>query len=344
MTSERIIIAGLDIGSAKTTAVIGQAVPTDGKNASYLRILGVGQARTTGLRRGIVSDIEETTRSIKKAIEDAERMAGVKVDSIHVGIAGEHVRAMISKGIVAVNGDEISKADVDRANEVARAQPVPQLNFNEQTATAVFGGFQDKKFGNTLVVKPSVNKDNFITLAVKPEISNKVADQPFTFAGATVTSPVIDTRSLDSNVLIKSGDTLAIGGLLQDEVTKARTKVPVLGDIPVLGYFFQEKLNARVKRNLLVFVTPTIIDQHYGTGLEDQVSGLRHVGEEYADPNGWRNNAKGAVRLVPTSNRHVAADYPKPGTPPAPARTESETTETTTKSIDFKTSANERGF
>jgi hypothetical protein len=99
-----------------------------------------------------------------------------------------------------------------------------------------------------------------------------------------------------------------------------------------------------VKRNLLVFVTPTIIDQHYGTGLEDQVSGLHNTGEEYADPNGWRNNAKGAIRLVPTSNRHVAADYPKPGTPPAPARTESETTTTTTKSVDFKTSANERGL
>lgn len=227
--------------------------------------------------------------------------------------------------------------------EIIRSQPVPQLNFNEQTATAIFGGFQDKKFGNTLVVKPSVNKDNFITLAVKPEISNKVGDQPFTFAGATVTSPVIDTRSLDSNVLIKSGDTLAIGGLLQDEVTKARTKVPILGDIPILGYFFQEKMNARVKRNLLVFVTPTIIDQYYGTGLEDQVSGLRHTGEEYADPNGWRNNAKGQVRLVPTSNRHVASDYPKPGTPPAPARTESSTT-TNTKSIDFKSTATEREF
>jgi type IV pilus secretin PilQ/predicted competence protein len=228
--------------------------------------------------------------------------------------------------------------------EIIRSQPIPQLNFNEQTATAVFGGFQDKKFGNTLVVRPSVNKDNFITLAVKPEISNKVGDSTFVFAGATVTSPVIDTRSLDSNVLIKSGDTLAIGGLLQDEVRKSRTKVPGLGDVPVLGYFFSSRANERVKRNLLVFVTPTIIDQHYGTGLEDQVSGLHHTGEEYADPNGWRNNAKGAVRLVPTSNRHVTADYPKPGTPPAPARTESETTTTTTKSIDFKTSANERGF
>ncbi|HVF71951.1 MAG TPA: secretin N-terminal domain-containing protein [Chthoniobacterales bacterium] len=231
--------------------------------------------------------------------------------------------------------------------EIIRSQPVPQMNFNEQTATAVFGGFQDKKFGNTLVVKPSVNKDNFITLAVKPEISNKIGDQPFNIPdgkGGVIFSPIIDTRSLDSNVLIRSGDTLAIGGLLQDEVTKARTKVPIMGDIPIIGYFFQEKLNARTKRNLLVFVTPTIIDQHYGTGLEDQVSGLHHTGEEYADPNGWRNNAKGAVRLVPTSNRHIAADYPKPGTPPAPARTQSETTTTTTKSVDFKTTANDRGF
>jgi type IV pilus assembly protein PilQ len=221
--------------------------------------------------------------------------------------------------------------------EITRSQPVPQLNFNEQTATAVFGGFQDKKFGNTLIVKPLVNKDNFITLAVKPEISNKVFDQPFTFAGATVTSPVIDTRTLDSNVLIKSGDTLAIGGLLQDEVTKGRTKVPLMGDIPVLGYLFQSRSNTRVKRNLLVFVTPTIIDQRYGTGLEDQISGVHHTGEEYADPNGWRNNAKGAVRLVPTSNRQIAAEYPKPGIPPAPAKTGS-------SKVRFMADAKDRDF
>ncbi len=68
MNPERII-AGLDIGSSKTTAVIAQAVGGDGRSAPTLKILGVGQARTTGLRRGVVSDIEETTRSIKKAVE-----------------------------------------------------------------------------------------------------------------------------------------------------------------------------------------------------------------------------------------------------------------------------------
>jgi cell division protein FtsA len=124
MNPERIV-GGLDIGSAKTTALIAEVVG-DRQRSAMVKILGVGQAKTTGLRRGIVSDIEETTRSIKKAIQDAERMAGAQVQSIYAGIAGEHVRAMISTGVVAVNGDEITKSDVDRANEVARAQPIPQ--------------------------------------------------------------------------------------------------------------------------------------------------------------------------------------------------------------------------
>ncbi len=201
---------------------------------------------------------------------------------------------------------------------ITRNQPVPQLNFNEQTATAVFGGFEDKEFGNTLRVRPSINKDDFITLNVVPEVSNKVGDATFVFAGATVASPIIDSRKLESNILIKSGNTLAIGGLLQDEQTKGSTKVPILGDIPVLGYLFQEKVNARVKRNLLVFVTPTVLEHGQGTGLEDQVGGLHDSGEEYADPNGWRNNAKGAIRLVPTTTAQRAGDYPKPGTPLQP--------------------------
>lgn len=210
----------------------------------------------------------------------------------------------------------VTADNLEATIKIVRNQPVPQLNFNEQTATAVFGGFQDKIFGNTLIVKPSINKDDFITLSVKPEISNRVGDQVFNFAGATVSSPIIDTRTLEANVLIKSGCTLAIGGLLQDETSKLTTKVPVLGDIPIVGYLFQEKLNARTKRNLLIFVTPTIINSLYGTGLEDQVTGLKNSSfNEYADINGWRNNAKGAIRLVKTPQDQVAGQYPVPGNP-----------------------------
>jgi cell division protein FtsA len=122
--NEQSLVAGLDIGSAKTTAVICEVVGE--ARAPEIRILGVGQSRTTGLRKGVVSDIEETTRSIKKAITDAERMAGAVVPAVYVGIAGEHVAATTSQGIVAVNGSEITKSDVDRAHEVARAQVIPQ--------------------------------------------------------------------------------------------------------------------------------------------------------------------------------------------------------------------------
>ena len=214
----------------------------------------------------------------------------------------------------------VTADNMEATIKIVRNQPVPQLNFNEQTATAVFGGFEDKEFGNKLVVLPSINKDDFVSLSVKPEISNKVEDAIFTIGGTEVFSPVIDQRSLESNVLIKSGDTLAIGGLLQDEGLKRRNKVPILGDIPGLGYLFQEKLNVRTKRNLLVFVTPTIISQGYGTGLEDQAYGLSNSGEEFADPNGWRNNAKGSVRVIPTSNRPNVANYPAPGVAKSPKR------------------------
>lgn len=204
--------------------------------------------------------------------------------------------------------------------KITRSQPVPSLTFNEQTAKAVFNGFQDKEFGNTLTVTPTINKDKYVSMQVQPEISNKVGDATFAFEGATVSSPVIDKRTFDSNVLIRSGDTLAIGGLLQDEGSKGRVKVPIAGDIPLFGYLFQEKTAQRTKRNLLVFVTPTIIKHGYGTGLESQATGLAHSGEEYADPTGWRNNAKGSFRLKPTSNRASASDYPAPGLPPIPRK------------------------
>jgi cell division protein FtsA len=118
------IVAGLDIGSSKTTAIIGEVVGDLPKHPS-VKVLGVGQARTTGMRRGVVADIEETTRSIRKAVQDAERMAGVQVHEVYSGIAGEHVQAMISKGVAAITGDEVGKSDVDRANEIARAQAIP---------------------------------------------------------------------------------------------------------------------------------------------------------------------------------------------------------------------------
>jgi cell division protein FtsA len=123
------LVAGLDIGSSKTAVVIAE-VTGDSPHRAQVKILGVGQARTGGIRREIVTDIEATTESVRKAIQEAELMAGVKVERVYCGIAGEHIHAWPSTGVVAVartpgTDGEIRSGDVDRVLEVARAVVIP---------------------------------------------------------------------------------------------------------------------------------------------------------------------------------------------------------------------------
>ena len=120
MSRDRRLVAGLDLGSTKTCAVIAEVVG-DLPRSPLAKVLGVGLAKNSGVRRGVVRDIEETVRSVTAALRDAERMSGVKAAAVTCGIAGEHVSARNSSGVVAVNGDEITPADVARVNEVARA-------------------------------------------------------------------------------------------------------------------------------------------------------------------------------------------------------------------------------
>ena len=118
--SDRKLVAGLDLGSTKTCAVIAE-LAGDLPRAPIAKILGVGLAKNSGVRRGVVRDIDETMRSVAAALKDAERMAGARVPDVTCGIAGEHVSARSSTGVVAVSGEEISPQDVGRVNEVARA-------------------------------------------------------------------------------------------------------------------------------------------------------------------------------------------------------------------------------
>ncbi|MCH7714859.1 MAG: cell division protein FtsA [Gemmatimonadetes bacterium] len=113
------IVAGLDLGSTRTCAIIGQV--TGDVRVSGVKVLGVGVSRETGVRRGVVRDIEETTRSIVDAMRDAERMAGVQAPDLYCGIAGEHIQVRTSDGLASVTGEEILRADVERVNEVATA-------------------------------------------------------------------------------------------------------------------------------------------------------------------------------------------------------------------------------
>jgi cell division protein FtsA len=117
------LIAGLDIGTTKTCAVIGEVVGDPRRPG--LTILGVGQARTGGVRGDAVTNIEEMTESVRASIKEAELMAGSTVDRVYAGIGGDHVRAASSMGVVAVAEDEVTADDVARVHVVARAVALP---------------------------------------------------------------------------------------------------------------------------------------------------------------------------------------------------------------------------
>jgi len=119
---ERIIV-GIDVGTTKVCVVVGEV-----GRSPEMNVLGVGIAPSQGLSKGIVTDIPETVRSIALAIERAERLSGCKIGSAFVGVAGNHITSLNSRGVVAVSrGDRvISGEDVTRAVEAARAVAIPQ--------------------------------------------------------------------------------------------------------------------------------------------------------------------------------------------------------------------------
>lgn len=115
--SPQRLVAALDLGSTRTVAIVAEA--TGDSREPLARILGVGIERSAGMRRGVVRDLEETTRAITKSMADAQRMAGVEVGTVYCGIAGEHVAGRSSHGMVSVTGDEIRTGDVARVNDMA---------------------------------------------------------------------------------------------------------------------------------------------------------------------------------------------------------------------------------
>ncbi len=113
------LVVGLDVGTTKICALVGE-VRNNG-----IDILAMGSCPSTGLRKGVVINIEATVESIKKAVEEAEAVAGVEIKAVYVGIAGSHIKGFQSYGAVGIKGKEVTSQDVERVIDSARAVYVP---------------------------------------------------------------------------------------------------------------------------------------------------------------------------------------------------------------------------
>ena len=118
--SQNRMIVGLDIGTSKVVAIVGEVSP-EGK----LEIVGIGSHGSKGLKKGVVVNIDSTVQSIQRAVEEAELMAGCQIQSVYAGIAGSHIRSMGSHGIVAIRDGEVYQPDIERVIDAAQAVAIP---------------------------------------------------------------------------------------------------------------------------------------------------------------------------------------------------------------------------
>ena len=119
-SNDKNLIVGLDIGTSKVAAIVGEITPDGG-----IDIIGIGSNRSRGLKKGVVVNLESTVHSIQRAVEEAELMAGCQINSVYVGIAGSHISSLNSNGVVAIRDNEVILSDIDRVIDSARAVAIP---------------------------------------------------------------------------------------------------------------------------------------------------------------------------------------------------------------------------
>ncbi|MCX5697157.1 MAG: hypothetical protein NTU54_04215 [Candidatus Omnitrophica bacterium] len=139
---------------------------------------------------------------------------------------------------------------------VGKVVPIPTYAYSKETGNQVISGYQDMSVGVKLIVTPYINEHDYITLNVNPSVDDIIGT-----TGPNGERPVISTRSADTKVMIKDGQTLVIGGLISENKINSRKAIPFLGEIPILNLIFGSKEGTVNRTELLIFITPHIIKE-----------------------------------------------------------------------------------
>ena len=184
--------------------------------------------------------------------------------------------------IVTLNNTEASI-------NVGQQYPIPSYSFNQQTGTFQVDGFVYKDIGIILKVTPQVNARGFIKLTLAPEVSQNQGTTSFGGAsGASI--PIIGTRKAVTQVSLKDGYTMGIGGLISTNYNSGVNKVPLLGNIPIIGYLFKQDTRNNVVDNLVIFITAKTISAE-GAPVEQVFNSeeVRQFGMKRSDLPGYRD-------------------------------------------------------
>jgi type II secretory pathway component GspD/PulD (secretin) len=178
--------------------------------------------------------------------------------------------------------------------------PIPSYTYNSERGTFEVSGFQYKPIGIILKVTPQVNSRGIIKMNLEPEVSQQADSTSFGGAGGA-SIPIISTRKVKTQVSLKDGYTMGIGGLITDSKSDGGTKVPVLGSIPILGRLFSSKSINNFSSNLLIFITAKTISAD-GGAVEDVFDprAVAAIGMTREDLPGYRA-PKGADVFAPSA-------------------------------------------
>jgi len=242
------------------------------------------------------------TYNIENQSEDAKEGVDSIIDAsnisnginIGLGLLGSDQFTAIYRNIITESSTEIlarptittlnnMKAKIDLVDEV----PYKQLDYVSDSGDANSTSYEFKEVGITLEVTPQISEDGMIKMEVAPTISEITG---FTDDGVPFTSK----RSVETNVIVKNGETLAIGGLIKDNSSKVDTRNPFLSRIPIIGYFFRTSSNSKDKTNLMIFITPKLILNRELTDRINIVEGSSGTGARTVsrDENYLRSNGE----------------------------------------------------
>lgn len=232
------------------------------------------------------------------------------------------IRALATAGKVDVLSRPYILASDNQQASILVGQEVPIITSSQTTDTGnIINNISYESIGIILNVTPHINPDGLVIMDVAPEIS-AISDSTVPIS-SSVTAPVFDNRSAQSRVGIKDGDTIVIGGLMQDQKTQTINKVPILGDIPGLGLLFQRNQTKKTKTELLIFLTPHVAAQ---SGVlkpmsQDEMRGVKLV-PNAVEPGAFQEHMRGMDRggltTQPTPVPQPTEPRP-PETPTAPA-------------------------
>ncbi|HDZ8912587.1 TPA: GspD family T2SS secretin variant ExeD [Aeromonas hydrophila] len=297
------VVAKLDIRRAQVLveAIIVEIADGDGLNlgVQWANTNGGGtQFTNTGLPIGSVAiaakDYKDngTTTGLASLAKEFNGMAA----GFYHGNWAALVTALStnSKSDILSTPSIVTMDNKEASFNVGQEVPVQSGSQSSTTSDQVFNTIERKTVGTKLVVTPQINEGDSVLLNIEQEVSS-VANKPA--EGTATLGPTFDTRTIKNAVLVKSGETVVLGGLMDEKTSETVSKVPLLGDIPVLGYLFRSTNNSTSKRNLMVFIRPTILrDANIYTGVSsNKYTEFRSEQQEAAAQEGYLTSPKRQV-------------------------------------------------